>query len=35
MCILARNMAWFLKCKEVGMQFPEKEENIYTNFIRD
>ncbi len=39
MRILARNMAWFLKCKEAGMkagvQFPEKEENIYTNFIRD
>ncbi len=35
MRILARNMAWFLKCKEAGVQFPEKEENIYTNFIRD
>ncbi len=35
MRIPARNMAWFLKCKEAGVQFPEKEENIYTNFIRD
>ena len=39
MRILARNMAWFLKCKEAGtkagVQLPEKEENIFTNFIRD
>ncbi len=39
MRILARNMAWFLKCKEAGMkagvQFPVKEEKIRTNFIRD
>jgi multimeric flavodoxin WrbA len=39
MRLLARNMAWFLKCKEAGMkagvQFPMKEENIYTNFIRE
>lgn len=38
MRVLAKNMAWFLKCKEAGMKagvpFPEKEENIYTNFIR-
>ncbi|AGA68679.1 multimeric flavodoxin WrbA [Desulfitobacterium dichloroeliminans LMG P-21439] len=39
MRILARNMAWFLKCKEAGIkagvQFPEKEEGIHTNFIHD
>jgi multimeric flavodoxin WrbA len=39
MRVLARNMAWFLKCKEAGMkagvQFPTKEESIFTNFIRD
>lgn len=39
MRILARNMAWFLKCKEAGMKagvhFPVKEEKIFTNFIRD
>jgi multimeric flavodoxin WrbA len=39
MRVLARNMAWFLKCKEagikVGVPFPVKEENIYTNFIRE
>jgi len=38
MRVLARNMAWFLKCKEAGIkagvQFPVKEKNIYTNFIR-
>jgi multimeric flavodoxin WrbA len=38
MRVLARNMAWFLKCKEAGTKagvlFPVKEENIYTNFIR-
>ncbi|HML87595.1 MAG TPA: flavodoxin family protein [Methylomusa anaerophila] len=38
MRILARNMAWFLKCKEAGMKagvpFPKREENIFTNFIR-
>lgn len=39
MRILARNMAWFLKCKEAGIKagvpFPEQEEeNIFTNFIR-
>lgn len=36
---LARNMAWFLKCKEAGrkagVQFPVKEEAVFTNFIRD
>jgi len=39
MRILARNMAWFLKCKEAGIkagvQLPEKEENIFTNFIQE
>lgn len=38
MRILGRNMAWFLKCKEAGIKagvtFPEREENIFTNFIR-
>ncbi len=39
MRVLARNMAWFLKCKEAGMkagvEFPLKEKSIRTNFIRD
>lgn len=39
MRVLARNMAWFLKCKEAGIKagikIPEIEENIYTNFIRE
>ena len=39
MRVLARNMAWFLKCKEAGekagVQFPVQEKNIYTNFIRE
>jgi len=39
MRILARNMAWFLKCKEAGQKagvpMPERETTIYTNFIRD
>ncbi|MGI5915126.1 MAG: flavodoxin family protein [Anaerolineae bacterium] len=38
MRILARNMAWFLKCKEAGIKagvpFPEREEITFTNFIR-
>jgi multimeric flavodoxin WrbA len=38
MRVLGRNMAWFLKCKEAGLkagiQFPEREANISTNFIR-
>lgn len=38
MRVLARNMAWFLKCKEAGIKagvpFPEREETIFTNFIR-
>jgi multimeric flavodoxin WrbA len=36
---LARNMAFFLKCKEAGLksgvQLPERETPIFTNFIRD
>ena len=39
MRVLARNMAWFLKCKDAGIkagiQVPVQEENIYTNFIRE
>lgn len=39
MRMLARNMAWFLKCKEAGekagISLPENEEPIFTNFIRD
>ena len=35
---LARNMAWLLKCIEVGhrsgIKIPKQEERIYTNFIR-
>ena len=38
MRMLARNMAWFLKCKEAGIKggvsFPTSEERISTNFIR-
>jgi multimeric flavodoxin WrbA len=38
MRVLARNMAWFLKCKEAGIKagvsFPVKEQKIRTNFIR-
>ena len=37
MRVLARNMAWFLKCKEAGekagVPLPEKEEPVATNFI--
>jgi multimeric flavodoxin WrbA len=36
---LARNMAFFLKCKEAGLKaeipLPVTEETIFTNFIRD
>lgn len=39
MRILARNMTWFLKCKEAGtkagIQLPAKEGKIRTNFIRE
>ena len=38
MRVLARNMAWFLKCKQAGIKagvsLPEREERISTNFIR-
>lgn len=38
MRVLARNMAWFLKCKEAGINagipMPEQEEPVTTNFIR-
>ena len=38
MRVLARNMAWFLKCKEAGSKagivLPEKESYIFTNYIR-
>lgn len=39
MRFLARNMAWFLKCKkagtEAGIPFPEQEPITFTNFIRN
>jgi multimeric flavodoxin WrbA len=39
MRVLARNMAWFLKCKEAGtkagVQLPVLEETVYINFIRE
>ena len=35
---LGRNMAWLLKCieagKNAGVDLPEQEEKIKTNFIR-
>lgn len=35
---LGRNMAWFLKCKEIaiqsGLEFPKKEVRTFTHFIR-
>lgn len=38
MRILGRNMAWLLKCIEAGKQAgvpePEKEEKVWTNFVR-
>jgi multimeric flavodoxin WrbA len=38
MRILARNMAWFLKCKEAGskagVKLPAQEEIVFTNFIK-
>ncbi len=38
MRVLAKNMAWLLKCieagKAAGIAFPEAEPKIYTNFIR-
>lgn len=39
MRFLARNMAWFLKCKEAGAKagipLPEQEPVTFTNFIRE
>lgn len=39
MQVLARNMAFFLKCKQAGLnagvQFPEQQPFVFTNFIRD
>lgn len=39
MRILAKNMAFFLKCKEVGLKngvsLPQREEITFTNFIRE
>lgn len=36
--VLARNMAWHLKCKEIainsGLELPKHEEPVRTNFIR-
>ena len=38
MRILARNMAWHLKCQEAGknagIPMPKREETVFTNFIR-
>ena len=38
MRILARNMAWHLKCREAaekaGVSIPKTEETVFTNFIR-
>lgn len=37
--VLARNMAWFLKCKEAaraaGIEAPQQEPFVFTNFIRN
>ena len=39
MRVLARNMAFFLKCKEAGLNagvnLPMREKPIFTNFVRD
>jgi multimeric flavodoxin WrbA len=39
MRVLGKNMAFFLKCKDMamkaGLQLPDAEEPIYTNFIRE
>lgn len=39
MRVLARNMAFLIKCKEEGLKngvkLPEREKRIYTNFIKD
>ena len=38
MRILARNMAWHLKCREAaekaGIELPKSEDTVFTNFIR-
>lgn len=38
MRVLAKNMAWLLKCirigREQGIEFPNHEQHIMTNFIR-
>ena len=38
MRVLARNMAWFLRCKEaaieLGIAYPKKEARERTNFIQ-
>ncbi len=38
MRILAKNMAWHLKCeqiaREAGIEPPQEEEVVFTNFIR-
>ena len=38
MRVLAKNMAWVLRCieagKKMGISYPEKEDKIHTNFIR-
>ena len=31
---LAQNMVWLLKCKEAGIEMPEYEKKVATNFIR-
>jgi hypothetical protein len=39
MRVLGKNMAFFLKCKKIamdaGLQMPEPEKFIYTNFIQN
>lgn len=39
MRVLARNMAWFLRCKEIalkhGVAMPKREERFFTNFMRE
>jgi multimeric flavodoxin WrbA len=37
MRVLGKNMAWLLKCIDLGKQagiVPQEEEKVYTNFIR-
>lgn len=37
--VLAKNMAWFLKCKKAaqaaGIAPPQQQPFVFTNFIRD